>query len=202
MSQYEDDNYWAKLYKMDAKLYRKEASKVISMANKRLTRLENSKLTDSPAYSKYVDNNEMPRFSVKGLDHNALQREMSKVKKFVQSKTSTVRGINTTLKDMANNTGIKYKNLKELRSKASKFFELSSKVEQYLRNVDDIASAIGYQKIWEAINTYVKNESVDLKDSEKDIDSMVQAVTQLINGFESGNQFTMKGDDSNWWFLG
>ena len=68
--------------------------------------------------------------------------------------------------------------------------------------MDDIASAIGYQKIWEAINTYVKNESIDLKDSEKDIDSMVQAVTQLINGFESGNQFTMKGDDSNWWFLG
>lgn len=202
MSQYEDDNYWATLYKMDAKQYRKEASKVISMANKRLTRLEKSKLTDSPAYSKYVDNNENPRFSVKGLDHNALQREMSKVKKFVQSKTSTVRGINSTLKEMANNTGIKYKNLKELRSKASKFFELSSKVEQYLRNVDDIASAIGYQKIWEAINTYVKNESIDLKDSEKDIDSMVQAVTQLINGLESGNQFTMKGDESNWWFLG
>ena len=202
MSQYEDDNYWANLYKMDAKQYRKEASKVISMANKRLTRLEKSKLTDSPAYSKYVDNNENPRFSVKGLNHNDLQREMSKVKKFVQAKTSTIRGINTTLKEMANNTGIKYKNLKELRSKAGKFFELSSKVEQYLRNVDDIASAIGYQKIWEAINTYVKNESIDLKDSEKDIDSMVQAVTQLINGFESGNQFTMKGDDSNWWFLG
>ena len=201
MSQYEDDNYWATLYKMDAKQYRKEASKVISMANKRLTRLEKSKLTDSPAYSKYVDNNENPRFSVKGLDHNALQREMSKVKKFVQSKTSTVRGINSTLKEMANNTGIKYKNLKELRDKSKSFFELSSKVEQYLRNVDDIASAIGYQKIWEAINTYVKNESIDLKESENDIDSMVQAVTGLINQFESGSQFTMKGDDSNWWFI-
>ena len=201
MSQYEDDDYWAKLYKMDAKQYRKEASKVISMANKRLARLEKSNLTDSPAYAKLVDSKGNPKFSVKGLNHNQLQSEMSKVKKFVQAKTSTVRGINSTLKEMAKNTGIKYKNLKELRSKASKFFELSSRVEQYLRNVDDIASAIGYQKIWEAINTYVKNESIDLKDSEQDIDSMVQAVTQLINGFESGNQFTMKGDDSNWWFL-
>lgn len=201
MSQYEDDNYWAKLYRMDAKQYRREASKVISMANKRLARLEKSNLTDSPAYSKYVDNHENPRFSVKGLDHNALQREMSKVRKFVQAKTSTVRGINRTLKDMADNTGIKYKNLKDLRSKANKFFELSSKVEQYLRNVDDVASAIGYQRIWEAINTYVKKESIDLNDSENDIDSMVQAVTQLINGFESGKQFTMKNDDSNWWFI-
>lgn len=201
MSKYNDDNYWAALYSMDAKQYRKEANKIISMANKRLKRLEKSKLTDSPAYAKLVDNNGNPKFSVKGLTHNQLQMEMSKVRKFVQAKTSTIRGVNTTLKEMANNTGIKYKNLKDLRSKASKFFELSSKVEQYLRNVDDIASAIGYQKIWEAINTYVKNESLDLNDSENDIDSMVKAVTSMINGFDSGNQFTMKGDDSNWWFI-
>lgn len=201
MSKYNDDNYWAALYSMDAKQYRKEANKIISMANKRLKRLETSKLTDSPAYAKLVDSKGNPKFSVKGLTHNQLQMEMSKVRKFVQAKTSTIRGVNTTLKEMANNTGIKYKNLKDLRSKASKFFELSSKVEQYLRNVDDIASAIGYQKIWEAINTYVKNESLDLNDSENDIDSMVKAVTSMINGFDSGNQFTMKGDDSNWWFI-
>lgn len=201
MSQYDGDEFWASMYKMDAKQYRATALKVMSMANKRLARLEKSNLTDSPAYQKYVDSKGNAKFSVKGLDHNQLQQEMSKVKKFVQSKTSTVRGINSTLKEMANNTGIKYKNLKELRDKSKSFFELSSKVEQYLRNVDDIASAIGYQKIWEAINTYVKNESIDLKESENDIDSMVQAVTGLINQFESGSQFTMKGDDSNWWFI-
>lgn len=201
MSQYEDDNYWAKLYKMDAKQYRKEASKVISMANKRLTRLEKSKLTDSPAYSKYVDNNEMPRFSVKGLDHNALQREMSKVKKFVQAKTSTVRGINTTLKEMANNTGIKYKNLKELRSKASSFFNLASKVEQYLRNVEDVASAIGYQKIWEAINQYVKSEQTDFDEVENSVEGLTNIIDGLLNGFDKGEIFTMKNDNDGFYFL-
>ena len=179
MSQYEDDNYWASLYKMDAKQYRKEASKVISMANKRLARLEKSNLTDSPAYSKLVDSKGNPKFSVKGLDHNQLQSEMSKVKKFVQAKTSTVRGINTTLKEMANNTGIKYKNLKDLRSKASSFFTLASKVEQYLRNVEDVASAIGYQKIWEAINTYVSKNEVDLSRSETDIESIIDEIGEL-----------------------
>lgn len=201
MSQYEDDNYWSKLYKMDAKQYRKEASKVISMANKRLTRLEKSKLTDSPAYSKYVDNNEMPRFSVKGLDHNALQREMSKVKKFVQAKTSTVRGINTTLKEMANNTGIKYKNLKELRSKASSFFKLASKVEQYLRNVEDVASAIGYQKIWEAINQYVKSEKTDFDEVENSVEGLTNIIDGLLNGFDKGEIFTMKNDNDGFYFL-
>ena len=198
MSQYEDDNYWAKLYKMDAKQYRKEASKVISMANKRLTRLEKSKLTDSPAYSKYVDNNGNPRFSVKGLDHNALQREMSKVKKFVQAKTSTVRGINTTLKDITTNTGIKYKNLKELRAKTSSFFTLASKVEQYLRNVEDVASAIGYQKIWEAINQYVKSGEIDLSSSDGDIDGMVKAVTDAIKEYDQPIQ---KLGGSGWFTL-
>lgn len=201
MSQYEDDNYWAKLYKMDAKQYRKEASKVISMANKRLTRLEKSKLTDSPAYSKYVDNNENPRFSVKGLNHNDLQREMSKVKKFVQSKTSTVRGINTTLKEMANNTGIKYKNLKELRSKASSFFNLASKVEQYLRNVEDVASAIGYQKIWEAINQYVKSEQTDFDEVENSVEGLTNIIDGLLNGFNKGEIFTMKNDNDGFYFL-
>ena len=201
MSQYEDDNYWAKLYKMDAKQYRKEASKVISMANKRLTRLEKSKLTDSPAYSKYVDNNENPRFSVKGLNHNDLQREMSKVKKFVQSKTSTVRGINTTLKEMANNTGIKYKNLKELRSKASSFFNLASKVEQYLRNVEDVASAIGYQKIWEAINQYVKSEKTDFDEVENSVEGLTNIIDGLLNGFDKGEIFTMKNDNDGFYFL-
>ena len=201
MSQYEDDNYWAKLYKMDAKQYRKEASKVISMANKRLTRLEKSKLTDSPAYSKYVDNNENPRFSVKGLNHNDLQREMSKVKKFVQAKTSTVRGINTTLKEMANNTGIKYKNLKELRSKASSFFNLASKVEQYLRNVEDVASAIGYQKIWVAIIQYVKSERTDFDEVENSVEGLTNIIDGLLNGFDKGEIFTMKNDNDGFYFL-
>ena len=202
MSQYEDDSYWASLYKMDAKQYRKEASKVISMANKRLVRLEKSNLTDSPAYAKLVDSKGNPKFSVKGLDHNQLQSEMSKVKKFVQAKTSTVRGINTTLKEMANNTGIKYKNLKDLRSKASSFFTLASKVEQYLRNVEDVASAIGYQKIWEAINQYVKSENLEFDEVENSLDGLTNIVDGLLNGYDQGDIFTMKNDDDGFYFLG
>ena len=202
MAQYDEDDYWASLYKMDAKQYRKEASKVISVANKRLARLEKSNLTDSPAYAKLVDSKGNPKFSVRGLDHNQLQSEMSKVKKFVQAKTSTVRGINTTLKDMANNTGIKYKNLKDLRSKASSFFNLASKVEQYLRNVEDVASAIGYQKIWEAINQYVKSENLEFDEVEDSLDGLTNIVDGLLNGYDQGDIFTMKNDDDEFYFLG
>ena len=164
------------------RMYRAQASGLVSLANKRIKRLESNGLTDSPAYKKYIETG--GKFGVRGKDHNQLQAEVARLRKFIESETSTVRGVTNTLKEMASNTGIKYENLKDLRSKASKFFELSSKVEQYLRTVDDMASAIGYQKIWEAINQYVKTEGVDLSSTEGDIDGMVKAVTDAIKEYD------------------
>lgn len=164
------------------RLYRAEASKLASMANKRIQRLESNGLTDSPAYKSYIETG--GKFGVRGKDHNQLQAEVARLRKFIEAETSTVKGVTNTLKEMASNTGIKYDNLKDLRSKASKFFELSSKVEQYLRTVEDMASAIGYQKIWEAINQYVKNEQIDLSSAEGDIDGMVRAVTDALKEYE------------------
>ena len=99
--------------------------------------------------------------------------------------TSTVKGVTNTLKEMAANTGISYANMKELKQKSAKFFELASKVEQYLRTVEDMASAIGYQKIWETINQYVKSGEIDLSSAEGDIDGMVKAVTDAIKQYET-----------------
>ena len=164
------------------RVYRAEASKLTSLANKRIARLESNGLTDSPAYKAYIETG--GKFGVRGKDHNQLQSEVARLKKFIESETSTVKGVTKTLKEMASNTGIKYENLKDLRSKAAKFFELSSKVEQYLRTVDDMASAIGYQKIWEAINQYVKSGEIDLTDSDGDIDGMVRAVTDAIKEYD------------------
>ena len=169
----------AKQHEARQQLSRAEVSKLVAKANKRAARLERNNLEDSPAYQKLVNDGDV-RFSVRGKDHNQLQKEVSRLNKFLESETSTVRGINRVLKDMARNTGIKYKTLAELRTKSAKFFELSSKVEQYLRTVEDMASAIGYQKIWEAINKYVKAEGMDLNDANNDIDKMVQIVTDML----------------------
>lgn len=175
---------------------RKRISRLVSLANKRLKRLEEKGLTSSPAYKKWLDNGG-EKFSVKGKDHNQLQRELSRLKQFIESETSTVRGVNNTLKTMAANTGIEYKNLNELRASADTFFELASKVEQYLRNVDDIASAIGYQKIWESINQYVKDERIDLSNAKGNMDEMIKVVTEMLKA--SNN--TAYNDADSWWFI-
>ena len=178
-------------------LDRAEIRKLTATANKRLARLEKNGLESSPAYQKWLADGEV-RFSVKGKDHNQLQKEVARLKRFLNSETSTVRGVNKTLKEMAKNTGIKYKNLKDLRSKSAKFFELASKVEQYLRTVDDIASAIGYQKIWEAINKYTKQRKQGLDEADSDIDAMVRTVTDML---KATNLEKSKGDSGDWWYI-
>ena len=188
-------NKIAKQHEARQQLSRAEVSKLVAKANKRVARLERNNLEDSPAYQKLINDGDV-RFSVRGKDHNQLQKEVSRLNKFLESETSTVRGINRVLKDMARNTGIKYKTLAELRTKSAKFFELSSKVEQYLRTVEDMASAIGYQKIWEAINKYVKAEGMDLNDANNDIDKMVQIVTDML---KTPKISVRHKDTSNWY---
>ena len=172
------DEFKAGVKKAQAE-FRKEVSRLASLANKRIQRLEDAKLTDSPAYQKWVENGGV-KFGVRGKTYNQLQSEMARLNRFINAQTSTIRGINSNLKEMAANTGIKYGTLKELRSKAASFFELSSKVEQYLRTVNDMASAIGYNKIWEVINEYVEREKIDLSEAENNIDELSKMVSELI----------------------
>lgn len=162
---------------------RKEASRLASLANKRVQRLENNELQDSPAYQMYIATG--GKFGVRGKSHNELQQEIARLRRFIDMNTSTVKGVANTLKEMAANTGISYRNMKELKQKSAKFFELASKVEQYLRTVEDMASAIGYQKIWETINQYVKSGEIDLSGADGDIDGMVRAVTDAIKQYET-----------------
>ena len=161
--------------------YRREASRLASKANKRLQRLEGNKLTDSPAYKKLVGNDgKRPRFSIRGKSYNEVQSEVAKMNKFLNSQSSLVRGSNNILKNLAMNTGIKYNNLNELRDLAPKFFELSSKVEQYLRNTEDMATAIGYQKIWEAVNVYIEDQRNDLGEVDFNIDEAIERISEAI----------------------
>lgn len=156
-----------------------EVSRKASLANKRLVRLENNNLTSSPAYQKWVDYKGGVKFSVKGKDYNQLQQELARVNSFIDNKTSTVRGLNKVLKEMAENTGIKYGSVKELQSKSKNFFALADKIKEYLRQTEGSASAIGYQPVWQAINEYVQQEKIDLGDSELDIDDLVLKISEL-----------------------
>ena len=125
---------------------KKEVSRMASMANKRLKRLERNELTDLPAYQSWVKDGAV-KFSVKGKDYNQLQSEFWRLKRFLDNKTSLVRQANKYLREMAENTGIKYNGLADLKTKAREFFRLSDKIKEYYKMSELNALALDYQKI-------------------------------------------------------
>ena len=160
--------------------FRRDTSKKISMANKRIQRLKASGLY-SPALER-LDQQGIEKFSIRGKDYNGVQSELAKVNQFINADTSTIRGLNSTLKEMADNTGIKYNDLTDLQANAKPFFRLADRVEEYLRTVDNMASAVGYSKIWDAVNNYTTTNEIQLKDlkTSEQLDQLTKHIVDLI----------------------
>lgn len=172
-------------FKSDYQRLKAEVSRLASMANKRLVRLENHGFEDSPAYQQFVASGG-EKFSVRGKDYNELQKELARVRQFVNAKTSTIRGAQSVLKAIASNTGMDLKG-RELWAQASNFFRIASMVEQYIRNTENTASAIGYQKIWTAVNQYTQQNEIDLAQMHGDMEQLVGNIAQMI-GIEEANR--------------
>jgi len=159
---------------------KKEIQKKANTAHKRLKRLERNNLTELPAYKQWVKDGKV-RFGVRGKNYNELQAELARLNRFLDSKTSLVREANKYLKDIAQMTGVEYKSVRELPDKLTNFFRVSEKVEEYLRNVEGSASAIGYHKIWEVVNEVVKMEGRELDGSEEDMEAIIQDAIDAID---------------------
>ena len=180
--------------------YAKEVSRKASMANKRLRRLENKGMVDTPAYRRWLDYKGGINFSVAGKDYNELQKENARLNQFLSGKTSTIRGTNKVLKDMAENTGIKYHKVSELQKASKQFFQLASKIEQYLRVSQGSASAIGYKRIWKAINQYVEDNDLKL-DRDLNMDLVLNDLINVLDTFEltdTYEEITFGGKDQDW----
>lgn len=176
---------------------KKEVSRMASMANKRLNRLESNNLTLLPAYREWEQHGAI-KFSVRGKNYNQLQSEYWRLKRFLDDRTSTVRQANKFLREMAENTGIKYRGLEDLKSKSKQFFELAEKIKQYNMTINQSAQALDYQKIWQQINTYVNNTNTDLASAissdeqlERFLQFMekVQPVEDKKEGYAVGNDW-------------
>lgn len=180
---------------------KKKVSRMASMANKRLKRLERNELTELPAYKSWVESGSI-KFSVKGKDYNQLQAEFWRLKNFLDNKTSLVRQANNYLREMAENTGIKYNGLSDLKTKAREFFKLADKIKEYYKMSELNALALDYQKIWEQINVQIKQGVLDLTG----VESTEQTLQRFINEIDrvsqvENNQEGFKEDIKDWDFI-
>ena len=171
---------------------RKEITRLVSIANRRIKRLQGSGLADAPALTRFVP--ERGRFSIKGLKGNELRTEVGRLRKFLEAQTSTVRGYDRVLKGVAKSTGIKFDRVRDLRTSSARFFELASKTEQYLRNVEGTASAIGYKAIWEAINVYNKKSGDFLMDVEVDVEGLIKQIAEQVDIMNKGKRETEQAE--------
>lgn len=184
------------------KQLKKETSRLASMANKRLVRLERNELTELPAYKTWQEHGSI-KFSVKGKSYNELQSEFWRVKNFLDNKTSTVREANKVLVGIAKNTGIKYGSIKELKNSISKFFSLANRIKEYYKTANKNAEYLDYQKIWNQINVEIKKGVIDLTNAtniEETLNKFIKALDELEQ-VEQGKEGLKDNDSKKYDFI-
>lgn len=169
------------------KAFRTEVSRKASLANKRLARLEKNGLTDSPAYKKFTESGG-GKFSVRGKNETELAKELIRINNFIEMKTSTVKGLNKVLKDTADRVGVTYKDMKQLQEYSAKFFELYNKSMQYLDTVEKMGHAFDSTEVMETVRQMIKQEKIDLSNSEEALDEMIKRVSDMVTDIDNHDE--------------
>lgn len=138
-------------------------------ANDRLKRLEKKGYTNTPAYLSWKKSGAKKFSASHKKTYNDMQSEYWRIQRFLDDKTSTVRGTNSFLKEIADNTGIKYKKMDDLHKYSSDFFDIADEIKKYYKKEGKDSSALDYQRIWRQITTYVKMNKIDIKSTDNEI---------------------------------
>lgn len=160
------------------KQLRQEASRLVSMANKRLKRLEDQNLLESPSYKKWVDDGGQ-KFGIRGKSMEEVKQEVARLNDFLKKQTSTVTGAKQYFKNVADKVGIKdFNDFPDLQRKLNNFFETTAKVKEYLQNSKEIGVSIGYQKVWEEVANYVQEMNREVEMTEQDVLKIADKLAQ------------------------
>lgn len=179
MAKITDKIPYTNVFMLNVPEFRKEVRRLTAIANKRIQRLEAKDWGDSPALRALKEEG-IAKFSVKGKTHQEVQTMAARLLKFLNAETSTVRGAVEDIKETAKITGITYDSVKDLKAKAKKFFELASKIKQYLKSQQDTAAALNYRQIWNQINQYVQEQEIDLSAAETSVESLLEDVDEIL----------------------
>lgn len=184
------------------KRLKKEVSRLAQIVNKRMQRIEQAQLTFVPEFKKFESEGK-PHFGVRGKTYNELQSEYWQLMQYINSKTGTVTQARQYAQTVLNRIGagdsIKGATVDEMNTYMSNLFEVTEKIQEYLRTTEDKAFALDYQKIWNLVSTYFDSQTVRIADvkslsnetKEHIINLMKQyrPVEQGIEGYSVGNNW-------------
>lgn len=151
---------------------RRKVSRMASVANKRLDRLEKNGLEDTPAYRAWQENGAI-RFGVKGKTNYEVQAEFYRLNSFLNARTSIVGGVRDYYKAIAQNIGLSG-NFSNFKIEIPRFFAIVDAVEKRLKEMGESAASLDYNAIWNAVNVARSRDQSLLSDL-SDIDSKVDA---------------------------
>lgn len=170
--------------------FRSEVSRLTKIANKRLKRLKLAGYEETPAYRSWLKSGGV-FFGVKGKTNKQVQAEFRRVKKFLDDRTSTIRGANKVLREIARAIGYKNATLRVLKVKIPIFFSLAQKISEYNKLAGNAAKALDYQKIWQEIRELEANDRIRLdvnKDAldwpeytEKVLQEYIEGILKIFN---------------------
>lgn len=173
------------------KALRREASRLVSLSNKRLKRIEQQGLLESPAYKKFIEDGGQ-KFGIRGKNMEEVKQEVARMNDFIKKQTSTVRGTKKYLDNVAKSVGIvKFDNYKQLQEQLNTFFRGVEKVREYLQNSKEVSVAIGYSKIHEVVSDYVEEVGSEL-DSIDDL--ILEMADKVVEGAGYGKADEMLDD--------
>lgn len=176
------------------KAFRREASRKASAANKRIKRLEQQGLTNTPAYKAWFGSG-AEHFSVRGKTQDQVKSEMARIERFLDNATSTVRGAKENLAKIAKEIGtVDNDNKQILNNELAKFFEATSKVEQFLNTSEDIATVLNYRQVWNAVNEVREQYINDKGELEITVSELVEKTGNAIFMKELGDEVEDLGD--------
>lgn len=150
--------------KMSTEELSKELNRLNSLANKRIKRLKDKGIK-SPALNNMPD-----KFTNKGKTRAEKIRDYHRVTKFVNSETSTLKGVKKTFKNILTNTGLEDVILEktsidvnslgtsQIIDLTNEFFSLTSMVTDYLESQGEFMS---YDKVWDYVKEEMKLNSTD-----------------------------------------
>lgn len=167
----------------------------IGIANKRIDRLEEQGLGDTPALRNLRDVGGIERFSIKGYKgKNELRRLEATLDKFIKRKTSTVTGVKNWQKGIADSLGVNYEKVSEIGNHLDKYLELLNKLTEYQKSQGGVEE--GSERRVTAVNKYVQDNEIDM--SKIDPDDLVELVDDMMGEEEDSYLRILEEMESSW----
>jgi len=156
---------------------KQEIHRKIGIANKRIDRLKEQGLENTPAYRNLIQNTGVTRFSIKSASSkNELRRLEGQLDQFIGRKTSTVTGVKKWQKGIADTLGVNYEKVSEIGQNLDSYIDLLGKLTQYQRSQGGVEE--GSERRVTAIDKYIKENDINI--GAVDTDELVKLVDDMM----------------------